>query len=273
MWFLVLPSFVSGVDDALAHAINQMVGHNRSFDIIATLPLQNDLLKAAIIGACFFAAWFSNGTPDKVQRVRRILITTLIAAVLSIGTTRTLSESIFLPRPFLRSQKIYHLEHDQLVPVRRFDWHAPLDRTSQQHIQELRTGKLWSADLGSFPSDHAGLFVSVALGICLAAPPIGALALAWTIFVILGAKLLGGQHTPLDVLAGSAIAVLWVTLCQSLGGRQFKAPLERFAAWTTRHQALTGAVLFVVLFEVCSTLYHLTSLMHGASTFLKGMVK
>ena len=127
------------------------------------------------------------------------------------------------------------------------------------------------ADLG-LTSDHAGLFVSV-LGIWLASPGVGALALAWTLIVILGSKLLGGQHTPLDVLAGATIGVIAVAVSQFLGGRQLRGPLDRLALWTMRHQALSGALLFLVLFEICSTLTHLTSLMHGAATFLKGMVK
>jgi undecaprenyl-diphosphatase len=273
MGLLVFPPFLNRLDDGLAQAINQLVGRWHIFDTIVAMPLQNDLLKAGVIGACFFAAWFGKGAQADPMRARRILLVTLAAAIMAIGTTRTLSAVIFMPRPFIRSQKIYHLEHDRLVEVRRFPYRVPLDHASQQHLHELEGGKVWSADLGSFPSDHAGLFFSVALGIWLASPGAGAVALAWTLFVILGAKLLGGQHTPLEALSGMAIATLWVTLCQALGNRLLKNPLERLVSWTTRHQAVTAAFLFVIMFEICNTLANITSLMHGAATFVKAVLK
>lgn len=40
---------------------------------------------------------------------------TLVAAVCVIITTKTLSHTIFLPRPAIESRKIYQLQGDQLV--------------------------------------------------------------------------------------------------------------------------------------------------------------
>src|SRR5260370_42668288 len=88
------------------------------------------------------------------------------------------------------------------MPVR-----VMLDENSQKDYRGLLSGEIETNDLGSFPSDHAGFFIAISLGIFLASRRLGLLALGWSIFVILGGKLISGQHTPLDVAAGATVAI------------------------------------------------------------------
>ena len=83
-------------------------------------------------------------------------------------------ENSFLPRPFIQSQKAFHLEGDQLVESQRLSFRVPFDKDSQRIIR-LREGDIFPNDLGSFPSDHAGFYLTLAVGIWLASRWIGCL--------------------------------------------------------------------------------------------------
>src|SRR5947199_7721892 len=113
--FLSVGSWLMNLNDQLLIAINSVAGRSWLFDSIVAFFLDNDLAKAGVIGGCFLAAWYGGKSVDSTNARRKILITTLIAAVCVITTTKVLSKTIFLPRPEIQSQKIYRLEGDQLV--------------------------------------------------------------------------------------------------------------------------------------------------------------
>ena len=114
-----LASWLSQLNDQLLLIINSVAGRSWLFDSIVAFFLDNDLAKAGVIGGCFLAAWYGGKSVDSTNARRKILITTLIAAVFVITTTKVLSKTIFLPRPEIQSQKIYRLEGDQLVEMKR----------------------------------------------------------------------------------------------------------------------------------------------------------
>ena len=138
-----------------------------------------------------------------IARRRKILLVTLLASVFVVATTKTLSKTVFLPRPFIQSQKTFHLEGDQLVESPRLEWHVPLDEESQKSLKALESGEVIQNDLGTFPSDHAGFYMTLAVGILLACRSAGLIALFWTIFITLGSRIITGQHSPLDIAVGS----------------------------------------------------------------------
>jgi membrane-associated phospholipid phosphatase len=195
---LRLPSSLAGVNDAISETLNSLAGRSWVLDTLVALPLDNDLVKAGVVGACFFAAWQERESWRETQEARRTLLVALAAAVLVVATTKTISKVVFLPRPYVQSQKTYLLEGDALVENRRLAYRAPLDAESQALSRDLLNGDVPANDLGSFPSDHAGFFVALSLGVWLASRRAGLVALAWTFGVILAAKLLAGQHTLLD---------------------------------------------------------------------------
>ena len=245
-------------NDQLLLRINSVAGRSWLFDNIVAFFRDNDLAKAGVIGGCFLAAWFVGKSNDKGINVRRkILITTLIAAVCVITTTKILSHTIFLPRPEIQSQKIYRLEGDQLVEMKRVPVRIPLDETSQKDYHALLNGDIETSDLGSFPSDHAGFFIAISLGIWLASRRLGWLALGWTVLVILGGKMIGAHHTPLDIAAGAAVAVVELAIIQYVVRRGFSGWLDKLTGLTIRYSALSSALVFLVAFEVSSTMIHI----------------
>jgi len=252
-----LASWLSQLNDQLLLLINSVAGRSWLFDSIVAFFLDNDLAKAGVIGGCFLAAWYGGKSVDSTNARRKILITTLIAAVFVITTTKVLSKTIFLPRPEIQSQKIYRLEGDQLVEMKRMPVRVMLDENSQKDYRALLSGEIETNDLGSFPSDHAGFFIAISLGIWLASRRLGLLALGWSIFVILAGKLISGQHTPLDVAAGATVAIAELAVVQYVVRKRLDGWLDKLSGLTLRYSALSSAIVFLIAFEVSSTMIHI----------------
>ncbi|HXT63137.1 MAG TPA: phosphatase PAP2 family protein [Pyrinomonadaceae bacterium] len=264
--FISIGSWLTSLNDQLLLAINSVAGRNWLFDNVVAFFLDNDLAKAGVIGACFLAAWYGGKDAATTHR-RKILLTTIVAAVFVIGTTKLLSKTIFLPRPEIQSQKIYQLEGDQLVEMKRMPVRIPLDDESQKNYHALINGDVETNDLGSFPSDHAGFFLVISLGIWLASRRLGLLAIGWTVFVILAAKMISAQHTPFDVLAGATVAIIELAVLRYLvADKWVDRQLERLSQLTLRHSALSSAFIFAVAFEMSSTLVHVRELIGLLST-------
>src|SRR5258707_4036017 len=123
---------LTDLNNQLSLLINSVAGRSWLFDNVVAFFLDNDLAKAGVIGCCFLAAWYGGKTTEATNARRKILITTLIASVCVIATTKVLSHTIFLPRPDIQTQKIYRLERDQLVQIKRMPVRIPLDEASQK---------------------------------------------------------------------------------------------------------------------------------------------
>lgn len=248
-------------NDQLLLRINSLAGRSWLFDTVVAFFQDNDLAKAGVIGCCFLAAWYGAKTSDRTAARRKILITTLAASVFVIATTKVLSHTIFLPRPQIQSRKIYRLEADKLVEMKRMPVRIPLDETSQKDHRALLNGDVETNDLGSFPSDHAGFFIAISLGIFFASRRLGLLALGWTILVILMGKMISGEHTPLDILAGATVAICELSIIQYAFRKRLSHWLEKLTGLTVRYTALSSALIFAIAFEVSSTLIHVRALL------------
>lgn len=244
------------LNEQLLLGINSLAGRSWVFDSIVALFLDNDLAKAGVIGCCFLAAWYGGKGLATSER-RKILLTTIVAAVCVIAITKSLSKTVFLPRPTLQSQKLYELKGDQLAEMKKMPVRTPLDDESQKEHQALVSGNIETNDLGSFPSDHAGFFLVISFGIWLASRRLGWLALGWTVLVILAGKMISAQHTPLDIAAGALVAVAVLVVFRFFAARQWiDGLLGRVSQLTLRHGALSSAFIFAIAFEMSSTLVH-----------------
>jgi len=264
-----LPAAIAALSDALYELCNSVVGHSWLADNLIALPVNNQLIKAALIGGCFLAAWYGNGGEETVRRNRRTLLVTLIASVLVIAVTQTISKRVLLPRPFIQSQQSFRLENDQLVESRALPYRVPLDHDSQKQYQALLHGEIAQNDLGSFPSDHAGFYVTLAVGIWLVSRSLGGLAIAWTCLVVLGSRVITGQHSPLDVTAGAAIGVSILMVLQYLFQRSLRPLLDPIVNWTMRHQTLSTVLIFIVVFEASNTLQDLRPIAEIGSSIVE----
>jgi len=256
IFLLSLGSWLMSLNDQLLLAFNSVAGRSWLFDSVVALFLDNDLAKAGVIGCCFLAAWYS-GKGVAANNRRKILLMTIVAAVCVIAITKTLSKTVFLPRPAIQSQRLYKLEGDQLTEMKRMSVRTPLDEESQKEHQALVSGDIETNDLGSFPSDHAGFFLVISFGIWLASRRLGWLALGWTVLVILAGKMISAQHTPLDIAAGAFVALTVLTIFRLMATRRLiDGLLARISQLTIRHGALSSAFIFAVVFEMSSTLVH-----------------
>src|SRR5437016_5266190 len=248
---------LADLNEQLTLLVNSVAGRSWLFDNVVAFFQDNDLAKAGVIGCCFLAAWYGGKTPNGTTTRRKILIVGLMASVCVIATTKVLSHTIFLPRPEIQSRKIYRLEGDQLVEMKRMPVRVPLDETSQKDHRALLNGDVETNDLGSFPSDHAGFFIAISLGIWLASRRLGLLALGWSVFVILAGKMISGQHTPLDVAAGATVAIAELAIVQYVVRKRLSSWLDKLTGLTLRYSALSSAIVFLIAFEVSSTMIHI----------------
>lgn len=261
------------VSDSLYEMINGLAGRSWIFDNLADLPLESNLVKAALIGASFMFAWLAGADAAQIARRRKILLITLVASVFVIATTKTLSKTIFLPRPFIQSQKTFHLEGEQLVESRRLDYRVPFDDENQKSFKALQNGEIIQNDLGSFPSDHAGFYMTLAVGILLACRSAGLIALLWTIFVALGSRVITGQHSPLDIVVGSGIGIGILLALQVIIGNFGKRIIDPIVNWTLKNSAVSSAIVFVVLFEAVNKLEDVRRIGKVAADIAKHLIR
>jgi membrane-associated phospholipid phosphatase len=230
-------------------------------DSLLSLILANDLLKSALLGACFCCVWNRAGSADELQSTRKKLLIALIAALMTLAGTTVISHLVVHPRPYLLAHRAYRLVENELQEFPRLDYRQPLDNRSQARLRAMEQGEIPSNDLASFPSDHAGFFVCLAAGIGLAAWRVGAIALTWTVAAIVFGKVMLAMHSPLEVGTGMLMAVFSLLFCYAFARDLFATTLARVVNWTTRYPAVAAAVLFVALFEVCSTMEHTKELL------------
>lgn len=262
-----------GINDYIYERLNNLVGSSWIFDNLIALPTENNLIKAALIGACFMFAWLAGADEAEIVRRRRILLITLMSVALVITTTKTLSKTVFLPRPFIQSQKVFHIEGDQLVESQHLNYRVPLDDESQKRFKALQNGEVIENDLGTFPSDHAGFYMTLAVGILLACRGAGLIALFWTIFVTLGSRIITGEHSPLDIAVGSGIGIAILLAMQFVLGKAGKRFIDPIVNWTLKYSALSSAILFIVIFEATNTLENIRPLMKLGKDMAKHLIK
>jgi undecaprenyl-diphosphatase len=242
------------VNIQIYNALNGLAGQSWYFDTFVGAALSSNLIKAGVIGSCFMYVWLSGKDAVQTSARRKILLVTLVASVFALATTKSLSKTVFLPRPFILAEKTFHLDGKQLVETPRIDYIVAEDEDTEKGFLELQRGEIAQNDMGSFPSDHAGFFFTIALGIFLAYRRIGIIALAWIIFVPLTAKVILGQHYPLDIVAGAAVGTVLLLALQFLFRKLGDRVLSPITDWTITHSALSAALMFIILFEVTSTL-------------------
>jgi membrane-associated phospholipid phosphatase len=248
------------LSDWLYLFLNGLAGRSWLVDTLISLPLDNNLVKAGPIGACFVYAWWSGGDEGDTRRRRATLLVTVASLLFVMASTKTIADGFFQPRPFVHAQQAWHLEEGELVATPRLAYREPLNGGIRNRYEALKRGEIERNDLGSFPSDHAGFFFALSLGIFLASRRAGAVALAWTGAAILLPRIVTGMHSPLDIAVGAGIGAVVLLALQFVAGRAPRWALEPLAGWTLRHEALAAALIFFVAFESTNVLTNVRDL-------------
>ena len=253
-WAAPFAAAVERIDRASFEALNGLAGRFPLLDGMFSLALDSSAFKAGLIGACFVYAWFEGREREATVRARRILIATLVAALAVVTMTKLLSQGVVDPRPYVKAQKVAYLEGDTLVPGRTWSYRVPLEGQGAEKVEALKGGELGEGNLGAFPSDHAAFYIAIAVGIFMASRRAGAVALAWAVIVILGSRIVAGQHSPVQVAAGAAIGTAVLMLVQAAAERFGRGAFDAAAGLSLRYPGVAGAALFLAVFEIAETL-------------------
>jgi len=233
--------------------INGFAGHWPILDEIQSLVLTNDLLKGGVAGAGLIAAWYWGRSAEVQFASRRTVLAIFLGSVAVIGTTKTVSRLTHFPRPYVLSQETYVLDHGQLRGINAVPFQVPLDRKSQDRYADLRSGSIEKNDLESFPSDHAGFFIFVSIGLCFVSRWLGAVSMFWTLVFVMGSKVMAGQHSPLDIVGGALVAVIWALVVFSWSQSWGRRLLDRAVQASLAYPSLAGVLIFLMTFEATAT--------------------
>lgn len=260
-----------GWNEAVFGALNALSGRSYTLDTLIALAAVDPVVKAGPIIACFAYAWWKSGEAGDRQRRRSILLVTLAAMFVIAPTMKIVSTESFSPRPLLRSETVYLYNGDQLGAQPRLAYRAPLTGDARGRYEELAAGNVDANDFASFPSDHAALFLALALGIFLASRMAGSIALAWATVVTLGTRIVTGMHAPVDIVVGGAIGMAMLmailALVRALPVRVRDYPLMQIE----RFPGLSAALIVVALLEVANAMNTLKRLFEIASSALANL--
>jgi len=248
------------INVAIYQAVQQLSGHSWCFDSLISHATHNPLVKAGVIGGCFFAAWFAT-VDESSRRTRKTLLLTLCAGVLAIAVSKLIAANVLSPRPLLCSSQLYVTNGQLLDEAQRLDIRVPLDSAGRGNYRKYQSGDFGNSDLRSFPSDHAALYVGISVGLFFVSKKLGILSLAWTLVVIVAPRVVSGMHWPVDVVAGGAIGAATTLGMLSFFENRSILGLDSFVGWTIRRPAISSALVFVAVFETCNSYFNLRMLL------------
>lgn len=246
---------MGGWDDSVFEVLNGLSGRSFTLDALLAMVIDNPVAKAGPIVACFAYAWWKAGDSAERHRRRRVLLVTLAALFVLAPVMKAVSTEGFAPRPLVRAEQTYAYDAEgELRALPRLAYNPPQTGDAATRFAALGDREIEENDLGSFPSDHAALFVALSLGILFAARVAGALALVWTLAFTLGARVVTGLHAPIDILVGGAIGAGFLLLALAAARLLPKRATEAVLGATDRWPGLTAAALVVALFEVANAM-------------------
>jgi len=191
-------------------------------DRLIGLWTSSTLLKGGVLVALFYWAWFSFAADS---RERNILLITLISTPVIVLIARLLALNLpFRARPI----------HDENLNF------------------TLPTGISENAQVGMtcFPSDHAVLYFSLAVGILVVSKRLGLVAILYTLIFIGLPRIYVGFHYPTDILGGFLIGGALISISIYLFANSFIT--TRINDWTEKQPAAFYALFFLTTFQIAN---------------------
>lgn len=189
------------------------------FDNLVAVIAHSTVIKGALPAMILWWAWFQ---PDRARdERRRTVLVTLAAAFAGLTAARGLAAILpYRPRPLVLMQAAGD---------------APAAGWQE-----------WS----SFPSDHATLFVALALGIWRISRALGAAMMVHAAVIVCVPRVFLGLHYPTDILAGAALGagLVWAFARPGLRAALSDRPLR----WCERRPGVFYAVFFFVTYQIAT---------------------
>ena len=211
------------LDELVFHAINGRAGTSELLDRAVHTIADSYLMKGMPVMALWWALWFHRGATR--ERVRSGLVAILVIALLAIAVGRALNA--FLP---FRLRPMHDPDLGAVLPIGA--WVGSLDG--------------WS----SMPSDHAVLFVAMAVGMYFVHRWVGTIVIAHALVIVGLPRIFMGYHYPSDIVVGSlvgaAVAVLGMRWMTALVSR------TRFTMWVREAGHIVYPLMFVMTFQIAS---------------------
>lgn len=169
---------MNAFDQFLLTYINQFSRHWPVVDNAIAFLSGHTFLKGGVLVTLVWWAWFT--ASEKQARNREHLVVTLFCCFVAMFLTRALAFTLpFRARP-IHNEGLSFLVPYGLTPTTLDGW-------------------------SSFPSDHAGLYFTLACGLLFVSKKMGAFAIAYTAVFIAFPRIYLGLHYPSDILAGGLI--------------------------------------------------------------------
>jgi undecaprenyl-diphosphatase len=191
------------------------------FDVLVKIISTNHLIKGGFFMIVFWYLWFQKNT----IKDRSTMISNIAGSVGVMIAARTLAMMLpFRDRPKLNTELNF------LLPI-----------GSRQ--EELMSNS-------SFPSDHAALFFSLAMGFFLVSRKAGIAAFLYTFCIICLPRIYLGLHYPSDILCGAVLGILGVLIANMQPVKSRLAP--SLLRSESAYPGLFYASLFLISFQIAS---------------------
>jgi undecaprenyl-diphosphatase len=211
-------------DHGIMSFLNQAAQAWPAFDQSVIFLSNSDLLKGGIVMSIVWAAWFSRRGDQGTNRA--FLLSAILASLPALLLARVLAYWVPLRvRPLL----------DPALHFR-----APAGLGAQSNWTS------WS----SFPSDHAALFFTLAMGVWYVSRRVGNGLFLYVVIFICLPRMYLGIHYPTDILAAAMIGAGCAALLSNKAARKIVA--EPILRWGERHPALFYAAFYLLTFEIAT---------------------